>query len=101
MLGLDKILIFSHIYSIGPFLKRKEKRMDKLWREFKFHTLAFIVFMAGGPLLAWQYLPGGRGDKDLNMVACCLVAAATGILSLAFFKQGVHADAASVNDAHK
>ncbi len=75
--------------------------MDELFKEFKFHILAFAVFMAAAPCFAWLHLTAGRGDKDLNMVACCCVAAATAVLSLAFFKQGVHADAASVHDAHQ
>jgi hypothetical protein len=75
--------------------------MKELFQEFKFHMLGFIAFMAAAPLVAWRYLPGYNGDKDLNLIACCCLTAATAVLSLAFFKQGVHADAASVSDARK
>lgn len=75
--------------------------MIDLFKEFKFHTLGFIACLLGAPFFAWWFPGGNHSSKDLNIVACCCVATAAAILSHAFFKQGVHADAASTADTHK
>ena len=75
--------------------------MGELFKEFKFHILAFVVSMVAAPIIAWRPQAANLGGKEMNMVAACLIAAATVALSLAFFKQGVHADAASFNDERR